>query len=494
MSARAVITMSPEEYLAGLKKLESETNKSANKMENSFKQYGTSINKAGTAMRYLSSEMGAGAVAFGRAFQVLAGGKIAIAVAAIAGAFTALKKIWDNLTLSSAEYANKLNHVVEAQQKEVDATRKQQTEEDSLLDRLQELAKRENKTNEEHDEAIRLAEILSGKYGKLGVSVDDLTGDYGDLLKAIKKVNDAQNADRLGSLEKLTSAQSKKIEKQFEDMVTPGFWGTIGGWFTFGKSAEQQTADFRSMLPRQQADFVRGKFDAATTKEEQDAWWDLLQLIEKQIDDRDRLNKLKKTGYETDKEELAARKAESDAAAEAQKAEESAWRARVAELDEEARKQEELDKKHGEALQKELEKEQQIVAERKKGAELRRTNDIASLRGMALRATGQDERADIEDAIYAETQAQGVPLDAATKSEIAARVKARRALQSAMQTSTSPELYAPRVNSLIARGGSSAPVKMPKVEELQSRQLDATNKTNQIANRILNQMDGWNRI
>ena len=59
MSARAKITMSPEEYLAGLRKLEAETNKSASKMENSFKQYGTSINKAGIAMRYVSSEMGA---------------------------------------------------------------------------------------------------------------------------------------------------------------------------------------------------------------------------------------------------------------------------------------------------------------------------------------------------------------------------------------------------------------------------------------------------
>ena len=39
MSARAVITMSPEQYLAGLKQLEAATAKSSNKMENSFQNY-----------------------------------------------------------------------------------------------------------------------------------------------------------------------------------------------------------------------------------------------------------------------------------------------------------------------------------------------------------------------------------------------------------------------------------------------------------------------
>jgi hypothetical protein len=70
-------------------------------------------------------------------------------------------------------------------------------------------------------------------------------------------------------------------------------------------------------------------------------------------------------------------------------------------------------------------------------------------------------------------------------------VDARRALEASMQKSTSPELYAPRVNSLIARGGSSAPVKMPEVEKLQTKQLDAQNRTNVIAQRILNSIDAW---
>ena len=497
MSARAVITMSPEQYLAGLKQLEAATNKSASKMENSFKEYGTSINKAGIAMRYVSSEMGAGAVAFGRAFQVLAGGKIAVAVAAIAGAFTALKEIWDKLTVSESEYNAKLDHSIESEQKHLDSLRKQESGDKALLDRLQELAKRENKTNEEKDEAIRLSGILSGKYDYLGISVNDLTGDYEDLLTAIKKINEAQKNAKLESMADVLAKQSEQSDKLFEKQVKGGILSQAWDLVTpTGAKMKQSLLDSYSNMGTTEGKLalVRMLANQPGTEEDIQKWKEIESSLEKQIELEKKMFNLRRYGSETEEQYASNRKKTSDAAAEAQKEEEAAWKARVAELDEEARKQEELDKKHGEALQKELEKEQQIVAERKKGAELRRTNDIASLRGMALRATGQDERADIEDAIWAETQAQGVPLDAATKAEIAARVKARRALSAAMETSTSPELYAPRVNSLIARGGSSAPVKMPKVEELQSRQLDATNKTNQIANRILNQMDGWNTI
>ena len=465
MSARAVITMSPEEYLAGLKKLEAETNKSASKMENSFKEYGTSINKAGIAMRYVSSEMGAGAVAFGRAFQVLAGGKIAIAVAAITGAFVGLKKIWDKLTVSESEYNAKLDHSIESEQKHLDSLRKQESGDKALLDRLQELAKRENKTNEEKDEAIRLSGILSGKYDYLGISVNDLTVDYEGLLTAIKKINEAQKNAKLESMADVLAKQSEQSDKLFEKQVKGGILSQAWDLVTpTGAKMKQSLLDSYSNMGTTEGKLalVRMLANQPGTEEDIQKWKEIESSLEKQIELEKKMFNLRRYGSETEEQYASNLKKTSDAADEAQKAEEAAWKARV--------------------------------AERKKGAELRRTNDIASLRGMALRALGKDEQADIEDAIYAETQAQGVPLDAATKSEIAARVKARRALQSAMQTSTSPELYAPRVDALIARGGSAAPVNMPKLEGIQTKQLDAQNKTNQIANRILNQMDKWNTI
>jgi hypothetical protein len=71
------------------------------------------------------------------------------------------------------------------------------------------------------------------------------------------------------------------------------------------------------------------------------------------------------------------------------------------------------------------------------------------------------------------------------------RVKMRRALSASMEPSLAPQIFAPRVNDLIARGGSAAPVKMPKVEDLQSRTLSSVDKIGLTANRILNNINEW---
>lgn len=475
MAARAKITMSPEEYLAGLRKLEAETNKSASKMENSFKEYGTSINKAGIAMRYVSAEMGAGAVAFGRAFQVLAGGKIAVAVAAITGALVGLKKIWDNLTVSAEEYKAKLDAQVESNGKNIESIRKTQSEEDAMMERLQELAKRENKTNEETDEQIRLAEILTGRYGKLGIGINELTGDYQTLMDAVKKLNEEQNRQKGSVLEDQVKARNQLIQAQFEESNSPGFWGGLWNMVKFdsGKSAEQQADDFRSLTMRQKRDFIASRRDASTTTDEIQKWSSLLSLIDQQIEDVDKLNNLKKTGTETTKEQTEELKKQSEASRKAADEEEAAHQKRVAELEEEMRLEQELDKKASEAAKKRLDEEAKL----KRAAEQRRVDAIASLKFSFMRLTGQTEKAAIQEAIYNETKAQGQPLDKATISDITKRTKAELALTRLQNAQvTSPELYAPRVNSLIARGGSAAPMKLPKVEEYQAKTLSSVDK------------------
>lgn len=464
--------MSPEEYLAGLRKLEAETNKSANKMENTFKNYGTSINKAGIAMRYVSAEMGAGAVAFGRAFQVLAGGKIAIAVAAVAGAFVALKKAWDELTLSSDEYASKLAKTEEMEQRHLDSVRKQQSEEDALIERLTELSERENKTTEEQSEAARITEILAGRYEKLGLKINDATGEFENLESAMKRIDEQAKSDRVSALGKVVKAGNKRLAVGLDEALADETSLFSTNW------NKKQRADWiRSTSLTEKRALAQQRFDDSKTTEDLNKWGALLDLIDKQIEAEKELKNLKKTGFETTREEEAAQKKASEDSRKAAEEREAADKARVAELDEEARKQEEIDRKHGEALAKELEKEQQIVAERKKGAERRRVDAIASLKFSFMRLTGQSEKAAIQEAIYNETKAQGHPLDKATISDITKRTKAELALARLQNAQvTSPELYAPRVNSLIARGGSAAPMKLPKVEEYQAKTLSSVDK------------------
>lgn len=488
MAARAKITMSPEEYLAGLKKLEAETNKSASKMENSFKQYGTSINKAGIAMRYLSSDMGAGSVAVGRLFQVLAGGKLAIAVSAIGAAITGLVKAWDKLTVSTKEYQAKLSDQIATNQKNIESLRRTQAEEDSMMDRLQELAARENKTNAETDEQIRLAEILSGRYGKLGISVSDLTGDYETLIRTVGKLNDEQKANRENLLDRQHTDTGKLIESMFRENITPGIWGTIGSLFTPGKTVDQQVADFRSMLPKQQKDLVQQRYVSATTEEERSSWKALLDILDQQVDTHERLVHLKRTGYETDADEVKALEAQAEAARKAAQAEEDAHRRRVEEIEAEMKLEAEKDKKASEAYQKRIQEEEKLA----RAAKQRRMDDLASMRFAVLRKTGRGEQAAVEEALYSETKNQGRELDAATRKDVIARAKMRYALENLEEApTTSPELYAPRVNSLIARGGSAAPMKLPKVEEYQAKTLNSVDTIARRLGTIQTKIDEW---
>ena len=472
MAARAVITMSPEQYLAGLKQLEAATNKSANKMENSFKQYGTSINKAGIAMRYVFAERCAGAVAVGRAFQVLAGGKIAIAVAAIAGAFVALKKYIDVTSVSEKERAQILDNVIEEQNQEAEALKKTQKEEETLMERLEGLNSREVKTNEETTEQIRLAEILVGKYGKLGISVDDLTGNYEDMATAMEKIREQQKQDQITSLETRINAQTKRtivtMQNKIKKENATGYTGML------------RADDLRKI----EEEGIQGALDVASYRyskaktEDEIAYWNKKKTELKQIMALQKeLDSLNQTGYLNPEEEAKARKKASDAS-----------REKLNVLEKEAAiehqmlvEQEEADEKHAKALAEQLNKEEEIERKRKQAIDDRKKDDQFSLKFAYMRFQGKNEQAAIQEALYNEARDQGLDyaeaLDPALAADITQRTKARLALERLQNTAVSaPELYAPRVNSLIARGGSAAPVKMPKVEEYQAKTLSAVDK------------------
>ena len=51
--------------------------------------------------------------------------------------------------------------------------------------------------------------------------------------------------------------------------------------------------------------------------------------------------------------------------------------------------------------------------------------------------------------------------------------------------------FTPRVNSLIARGGSDAPVSMPKIEDLQAQTLTNVKTIRELAAKFLTAAEAW---
>jgi hypothetical protein len=73
--------------------------------------------------------------------------------------------------------------------------------------------------------------------------------------------------------------------------------------------------------------------------------------------------------------------------------------------------------------------------------------------------------------------------------------RAQLALDNAMNAaSTAPMDYAPRVNSLIARGGSAQAVKMPSLEDIQKRTLNQLEDITKIVRYINERAGDWGKV
>ena len=494
MAAVGKITLDKSEYVRQINEVKSLTVNATDEMSKGFKTYGTEVNKAGIAMRFVSAELGGQIVSLGRAFQVLAAGKIAVVVAAIGAAFVGLKKAIDQTTVSMKEQSQILDARIQAGNKELEQLRARQSEEDGYIERLSELSERENKTNEEQTEAAKLTKILTDRYADLGLSVDKTTGEFTDLEAAIRKLNAAQREQALDKLaEQIAMLQSKSdalAKQHIGGNLVSNIYEALGGTSLLAQSNREE---YVKGTTEQKLDYAKRARDSATTEDNIRFWAEQVDALTEIKNLEERMDKLKKRGAETDKEIAEqAKKTSEDAANAAKKELADVERLANAEAQREAEREKNVQKEMQDYA-KRLNEEEKLAKANKKRLDDQRVN----LRFMAMDALGMKEQSAVDSALFAEANARGTSvaaLDHETVKTVTNTTLQRLALENAMQASTSPEMYAPRVNSLIARGGSSAPVKMPKVEELQSKQLNVLERTSRIANQILRNTEDWNTI
>ena len=101
---------------------------------------------------------------------------IGLATAAIAGLITLGVNLYKKLTLSHEEYIDYLNHSREQSQKRLDNVNKQENEDRGYFERLKQLNQTEQISNAIKTQTIMLIQILTKRYGDLGLSIDETTG------------------------------------------------------------------------------------------------------------------------------------------------------------------------------------------------------------------------------------------------------------------------------------------------------------------------------
>lgn len=511
MPATGKITLDASDYKKTLEEVKSKTVNASAEMSKAVKQFGGDVGKVGGVVSSLSSEVGSSFGQIGKVIGAVASGPVAILTAAFGALLAAGVKMWDQLTTSVEEYQAKMETQISIQEKAISEMSKRETEENSYMERLNELAKKEHLSNEEKTEAAFLLNTLSGRYKTFSAEIDEATGKITGLAEAEKKLNEEQRNQRITALQNAIESETTVSNAAFKNFAElPAWLKYTRGWLT-GENADAEEAyeAYSSMSThgkREMALEMLNPETGATTKEEISFWKEELARLDKIMEKEAELNNLRKIGTGTVKEratelEKESKKVEAietelenffnDVDALAAQNEENAEKARQKE-EEAERKAEEQRKAREAEEERRAEEAARRDLEALKREQNARAKEQQSFRSMALKAVGLGSRAAREEAILAAEQKNGGPLDSEQYGKAVRFANAKFRFENFQFNA--PQDFAPRVNSLVARGGSDAPVSMPKIEDLQSQTLNNVKTIKEIAREFLSAAKDWGTI
>ena len=477
MPARGKVSLDGTQYEKKLDELKSKTVKATGDMSKSVKDFGKDVGSAGKALGMVAGDVGSKFGALGKTIGALASGPIALLTAAI-GAMVAMGvKLWDTLTVSAEEYMTKLDATAKIQEKNLATLEKEQAAEDKYMDRLNELSEKESLSNAEKDEAAFLIMTLTERYGELGIEIDGVTGKIKNLTQAEETLNVKQRQKKMASLEERIKTELARSEQGYRVKLNSGVLGTIDDWLGNNRMEVQRYRD-RGLEGR--IEFANKSLKNATTKEDLDFWSQEIDRLQKIKDLTDELNNLREFGQESkEKQAEVLEKASEKEVSAIEKATEA------------QRKLIEAEEKATEAFQKELAAARELEKKERERKEQYLVGQVMPLRDAALRASGRGKQADLDAAVWQATTTKGSALTEDEYARVIEMATAKHDLNIATRGMSGGLDYAPRVNSLVARGGSEAPVAMPKVEELQNKTFTAVEKIETACEKILSSIDDW---
>ena len=241
-------------------------------------------------------------------------------IGAIGLGFAALGKlaadIWDRMTLSTAEYLERISRATDAAGKKREKLQEAQSRELQYLASLRELASQEQLSNAAKQEAGALLDLLSGKYGNLGIEIDKAGNRLTGFDKAQEKVLSRMRKERIAAGEQEYSRLQDQAFMQAQYAVT----GMSPGEETFNRfglslrgayGAKKITADLMRNAPlEKRQEFARHMMtEESGTLEEMERWHKVVELLERMIERRKELNALEKSGFASGQERAEAYRA-----------------------------------------------------------------------------------------------------------------------------------------------------------------------------------------
>lgn len=155
------------------------------------------------------------------------------ALIAALGALVAVGvKVWDILTQSAQEYTQKVAIAAQRAKKEQQELSKAQGQDRGYLKRLEELSKAENLSNAQKIQAAKIIELLSKKYGDLGISIDFATGKIQGLDKA--------QMELLKRMQQLNIEKAQNVVSSQENVASGAVRNAVGNggiWSNFAPNS-----------------------------------------------------------------------------------------------------------------------------------------------------------------------------------------------------------------------------------------------------------------
>ena len=162
---------------------------------------GGTLTAVGFAVNQVAGAMGALRVAM-----------TAVATHPVGAALVGVTAIVTGLGLAINRATSELDRLSQAQQKQLDQTDRQRAADRRRLRQLQRLNEQQQLSESQMNEAARLIQKLEGRYGDLGLRVNETTGEIEGMAKAQERLNQAQRKGALADVNAAITEQKNNVE------------------------------------------------------------------------------------------------------------------------------------------------------------------------------------------------------------------------------------------------------------------------------------------